>query len=106
MFILIAILTAMTNSPSAAELRSGQPIASYPTSTPVQSVALCISDKLGPVSLLNYGARDAITSRDRNSGVAIDIENGTARVWRVNGLDERTRRVVENCLAAPSDNAS
>lgn len=106
MLFLITSLIAIAGNISAAELRSGEPAATYRTSSGVQKVALCISNNLGPVSVLNYGPRDAITSRDRASGVAIDLQEGTARVWRVNGLDEGTRRIVETCLeAAPASNS-
>ena len=88
---------------TARQLRSGEPAAVYQTSSAPQQVALCISEKLGPVSMLSYGSRDAITSRDRNSGIAIDIEDGTARVWRPSGFAGETKQVVEHCLhAAPA----
>ena len=106
MLLLMFISAALAGNLTAAVLLLGKPAATYRTAHKVEEVALCISNNLGPVSVLNYGTRDAITSRDRASGVAIDLEAGTARVWRVNGLDEETRRVVETCLNDASEKKS
>jgi hypothetical protein len=96
-FLLIVVLGGCSVTP--VELRAWTPSATYTTSKPPQAVADCLQVRLGPLALVRRGNRASISSRDIDTGVAIDIvDGGAVQVWRFLPFEGETRRHVEACL--------
>ncbi len=95
--LLIIVLGGCTMTP--VELRARTPSATYTTSKPPKAVADCLQNRLGPLALVRRGNRASISSRDMDTGVAIDIvDGGSVQVWRFLPFEGETRRHVEACL--------
>ena len=99
MFLTLALFLAGSSQSPLYALKQQEPRATYTTPLTPKAVAACISDSVGPVSMLAHGSRHSIVSRElETSGVAIDMDGGAVKVWRFAPYEGEIRRRVEACL--------